>query len=703
MPKKIIHRTVAITVLSLLTITGCGGPSTEDLMMRAAKRSRGGDNETTPPAKPETTQPADSQLAAADTTTKKPTVETTQESPDEETTGEMTPTEVLQTLNELTIKPIDQRQPSDAMDDDAKRTKAVKSLTKIAEALEKYHADKGHYPAPTLKTETGIPTLSWRVELLPYLGHDELYKKFDPTRPWNFEPNKTLLQYIPDEFVSPDRFDTKTNFQLPVFRTFMFGDGRPRKKSDVDKEDGAANTIMLVEVNDELAVEWTKPADFDPKDPTDIKADLGKVRGDGTFAVWGNGWTVLLANSLSNQQIFNAMTFDAGDGQMAGTVHRDIPLTGATDAAAAVATTPAGDSMLASVEATYRSPVPMVEMMTREPLPIAGDLAKAQSRLREIYLSKIVEAKKDEEKTALAEEMIDGSANMPADAAGAYALQMAAIRLCSEAGELNPILQAVDQRVGRFEVDAYEENITALLGFAESITRRDPDEVDGDAFVERAVPVIFAAINDDDYIRASALARHSYRLIDLEPGDEIMKSLNRLRILLGSAQREYDKAAISLANYRDDPNLVDDAATFGRFLCFIKGDWETGLPLVAMGGPKPLRELAQRDLAGADSFQNEVAIADEWWRMSEGIRNGVYRQALQNRAAYWYQRAWPIMPESLDRIHVKNRLDELKDLSPTSPLALIKRLADDLGVNLTNSLASVANVGQARVSNRDDD
>ncbi|QDT11461.1 DUF1559 domain-containing protein [Stieleria marina] len=709
----------AIGLLFLSTVIGCGGPSTEDLMMRAAMRSRGRDDEKAADKMPVDNKPSDGDsqsesinppatTAPARQIASKLIDQTIALVPQKEK-----PVDVLDTLSELAIEPISERKPKGESDKDSRRKQSAENLRKIADALQKFHSDKGYFPASAVKTKSGVSTLSWRVELLPYLGYADLYKKFDPTRPWNYEPNQTLLQYIPDEFISPERYDVKTNYQLPVASTFMFEKGKARKRHDVDQEDGSENTIMLLEVNDNLAVEWTKPADYTPSNGINVKNDLGALRGDGTFAVWANGWTVLLANGLSNQQIFNALTFDAGDGQRAGEVHRDIPLAEPTVASAADNSAEgsaenrddAQASMLSSISDVPGRPIPTAELRAREKLPIAGDLAKAQSRLREIFRDKIVQAKKDDEKSQLADEMLDISIDMTKDASGAYALQQAAIHLSSEAGELQPILRAIDQRVSRFEIDAYEENMSALLRFAESTTRREPEDVDGDEFVRRSVAVIFAAISDDDYVRASALARHSYRLLDQEPDDEMMKSLNRLRVLLSSAQREYDKASVGLANYRDDPDRVDDAATFGRFLCFIKGDWDTGLPLVAIGGPKSLQELATRDLAGAQTFYDQVAIGDAWWRLSEGIRNGVYRQALLNRAASWYQKAWPVMPESLDRIHVKNRLDELDDIQANSPLTLIQQLADDLGVDLQTSLAAV-NVRRVRrrgSNDQDDD
>jgi hypothetical protein len=104
--------------------------------------------------------------------------------------------------------------------------------------------------------------------------------------------------------------------------------------------------------------------------------------------------------------------------------------------------------------------------------------------------------------------------------------------------------------------------------------------------------------------------------------------------------------------------------------------------------------MAELDLNGADDYMNKVAIGDAWWELSGTARTGVYRQSARDRAVYWYDQAYPVMPESLDKLHVKSRRDDAKDAPPGSPLAVVSQLAEDVQVDLTIGLAAVAGVGQ---------
>jgi hypothetical protein len=52
-------------------------------------------------------------------------------------------------------------------------------------------------------TPDGKPLLSWRVHLLPRLGHPDLYRRFKLDEPWDGPGNKRLLELMPDVYDPP--------------------------------------------------------------------------------------------------------------------------------------------------------------------------------------------------------------------------------------------------------------------------------------------------------------------------------------------------------------------------------------------------------------------------------------------------------------------------------------------------------------------
>jgi hypothetical protein len=133
-----------------------------------------------------------------------------------------------------------------------------------------YYATFEHFPAAASYSPDGKPLLSWRVYILPFVDQDQLFRQFHLNEPWDSPHNKTLIAKMPAFLRSPrsKAEKGKTNYLVPVGNGALYASSRdePRIK---DIRDGVSNTIMVVEVDDEHAVIWTKPDDysFDPKDP----------------------------------------------------------------------------------------------------------------------------------------------------------------------------------------------------------------------------------------------------------------------------------------------------------------------------------------------------------------------------------------------------------------------------------------------------
>lgn len=692
-----LSRWLPLFCIAFPLLIGCG-PSQAELLMQQARRSRGGDDDP----------PKSEQIAKVEKPHREQ--EPNESNPEEEkqktpeTAGEpVAKVDKMVTVGgkEVILRkliPVSQRKP-DQISDDERRQRAYDNLEAVGDALLTYVRDKDRLPR-TYQEANGFKTLSWRVEILPYLGYEELYKQFDPSVPWNRPPNKDLLEFIPDQFVSPERFDTNTNLLLPARDGMIAGDGGGKQFAAVD--DGMSDTLLLVEVNDRHAVPWTAPEDFQPKSKEDARLSMTGLRKDGCFAVWGNGWPVLMASELTPRMFWDALTIDAGDGQQAGRIHRDISVKQVSKASvvSTKASTPKSDPA-ASPQPDDKPPSNAVSRV-RAKVPTAGERSQVQGRFRSLFSQRIEDAKEDEEKARLAGNLLEAALDIPNDTVGAYVLQTGALRLAIDGGSVEHLIAAVDQRISQFEVDAYEENKKWLLAFGKGVAQKDVRKMDGTAYAKRAVKVIFAGIHDDDYVAASSISRYAYRLIDQNRDEEIPKLLNRLRGLLGSSKREFDGASESLAEFRTDSSNGEAAASVGRFLCFIKGDWGRGLPLLAEGGPDQLQQMATLDMQGAASYLDKVAIGDAWWELSQKARAGVYRQSARDRAVFWYEQAFRFMPDSLDRMHVKSRLDDAKDAPAASPLAVVNDLAEQLSLDLDVGLAAVANVGQ-KAGRRDGD
>src|SRR5262245_52648388 len=88
------------------------------------------------------------------------------------------------------------------------RTKSSNNLKMIVLAVHNHHDATGRLPGDVYDNN-GKAILSWRVQLLPFVEHAELFKEFKMDEPWDGKTNKALLEKMPDIFASP-RVKVKT-------------------------------------------------------------------------------------------------------------------------------------------------------------------------------------------------------------------------------------------------------------------------------------------------------------------------------------------------------------------------------------------------------------------------------------------------------------------------------------------------------------
>ncbi|WP_339907027.1 DUF1559 domain-containing protein [Symmachiella dynata] len=169
----------------------------------------------------------------------------------------------------------------------ARRAETRNKLKQLGLAMHNYHDVFSEFPAHA-NYEKKKPLLSWRVHVLPYLDQAALYQKFHLDEPWDSEHNKALIKEMPPVYQNPNmnNKDFKTNYLLVTGEdaAFFGEEGMPIRQFT----DGTSNTILAVEANEDQAVIWTKPDDweFDEENPFQ---GLGQLRQGGFFALFADG------------------------------------------------------------------------------------------------------------------------------------------------------------------------------------------------------------------------------------------------------------------------------------------------------------------------------------------------------------------------------------------------------------------------------
>ena len=142
------------------------------------------------------------------------------------------------------------------------------NLHQVGLALHQYHEAHGQLPAPASIGRDGTKLLSWRVAILPYLGHQSLYERFHPDEPWDSPHNLLLVAEMPREFGCPGgrgRRAGKTSYMVivgPEMDAYSINTAfEPTRGAALHHvTDGTSNSLLVLETD--VMVPWTKPDDL---------------------------------------------------------------------------------------------------------------------------------------------------------------------------------------------------------------------------------------------------------------------------------------------------------------------------------------------------------------------------------------------------------------------------------------------------------
>ena len=155
--------------------------------------------------------------------------------------------------------------------------------------------------------DSGKKLLSWRVHLLPFLEQNALYKQFHLDEAWDSPHNKALLAKMPNVFNSPtaNLEGGLTTYLAVTGPGTVFESGKGKSFRDIP--DGTINTLLVVEVNADAAVPWTKPEDFTPNE-SDIWTGIGQANEGGFHAAFCDGSVRFITSQLDADVLKAIMT-----------------------------------------------------------------------------------------------------------------------------------------------------------------------------------------------------------------------------------------------------------------------------------------------------------------------------------------------------------------------------------------------------------
>jgi hypothetical protein len=198
--------------------------------------------------------------------------------------------------------------------------RAKNHLLQLGLGMHAMHDAYGRFPGD-VGFDPKLPPWSWRVQILPFIEQDNLFKQLDLTKPWDDPANLKVLEAaeMPKVFELPGRPAAKGHtyfrilslprdakgFERPFFKE---GERGPRL---AEVTDGLSNSFMIVEAAE--AVPWYKPdvLAYDPKKPVPA---LGDKQSDRLLVLMGDGSVQSLRPGKIDEKTLRALiTINGGE------------------------------------------------------------------------------------------------------------------------------------------------------------------------------------------------------------------------------------------------------------------------------------------------------------------------------------------------------------------------------------------------------
>ena len=222
----------------------------------------------------------------------------------------------------------------------------------------------------------------------------------------------------------------------------------------------------------------------------------------------------------------------------------------------------------------------------------------------------------------------------------------------AEHGDYAAAERAIEEIDKRFSVDVIAMRSAAVVqAFSARTTPAQRRQIAHDA-LRVAADAHRADRYRESTIVLGAVIRAAGRLRDSSLSVEARK----LRSTGEALAKQYKKVRRSFEILKTDPDDATANTIVGKYLCFVKRDWDRGLPHLLASNDDVLAGLAAEKGGPVD-------VADAWWRYALR-QKGVIRSSIKLRAIARYQEALPGL-SGLQKVTVTKRISEVTRLKST--------------------------------------
>lgn len=266
------------------------------------------------------------------------------------------------------------------------------------------------------------------------------------------------------------------------------------------------------------------------------------------------------------------------------------------------------------------------------PQPDAEAQAKALKLVKEAF-GDAYASKAPAERRALARKLLQQGVDTHDNLAARFVLLRDARDIAASAGDAGTAINAITQLERSFHVPALPMLLNAV-----TIAQRNCDSPEANtAAAHAALLGLERAVMAEEFSSAPLFLTVARAGAAKSQQVALVAQVQNRERELNALFTEHHRVDSARQTIRSMPNDPYACTVMGKYLCFSKGDWAAGLPLLTRCDQESLRNLAAAELASGGDSTKRAAAANGWWDMAQ-TRTGLMRKHLRDRAAGHYRR-----------------------------------------------------------------
>lgn len=305
------------------------------------------------------------------------------------------------------------------------------------------------------------------------------------------------------------------------------------------------------------------------------------------------------------------------------------------------------------------------------PIPGIASQELMQKRIREIYETDYNDTSFNGRRN-LAKRLIESSSQTMRDSDAKYVFLKEARDIAVSVGDVTTAFEAIDEQVKAFPFSKLSERIEVMKLVVPTLVTMQSNL----AAVSICMDLVDQCVVEGDYDRADLLlglaaqgSRQGKSLAYAKWADARATSIR-------PARDAYDIARPAENTLAQHPNDPDANLVMGKFVAFIKGDFDAGLNMLEKSSDPAMAELAGADLNNPEAASAQFKLASTWWDLAES-QAVEFRPAMQRRAGFWYRKSARSL-DGLDRALAERRLLELNPPIKPGAKKKVERAPDAL-------------------------